>query len=430
MKIEKKKLPKSKIEFIIEENAKNIVKERKHIIDHLKETAEIKGYRKWQVPEEILVKKYWEDYINQMVVDHAIDHLYQNAIRQEKLIPVSQAEIVEIISQDPLKFRVHVEVFPEVKIKDDYKKIKLKKTKVQVNDKEVEDALGDIQTRFTRFEEVKKDYKAKSWDRVTIDTDWYDKKWSLLENTSMKDYPLIIWSKIMVPWFEDGLVWKKSWEEIDLPIVFPKDYHNWDFAWKETNFKVKIKKIEESKKPEFTSEFIKELRWKDLDLDWFKNLIKEEIKETKEMNQRIEDEKKLVEELLKISELDIWDNLMKNQIDKVFDEVKENISRDGLRIADYLESLKMDEATYKEKQITPVAKKRLEWELILHTLQEKENIKISDEEMDKEVQTILARFNSPDVVAKLKELYVPWNRYFEELRQRVVYRKLIDSFFE
>lgn len=430
MKLEKNKLPKSKIELIIEEEAKNIARERKHVIDHLKETAEIKWYRKWQVPEEILVKKYGEEYINQMVIDHAIDHLYQDAVRQEKLIPVSQAEIVEIVSQEPLKFKVHVEIFPEVKIKDGYKKIKLKKNKIDVSDKEVEAALTDIQTRFTKFEEAKDDYKAKSGDKVIIDTDWYDSKWTLLENTSMKDYPLVIWSKIMVPWFEDGLVWKKKDEEIDLPITFPKDYHNKDFAWKETNFKVKIKNIEKSLKPEFTPEFIKDLRWKDLDLEWFKALIKEEIRETKEMNSRIEDEKKLIDELLKVCELDIWDNLMKNQIEKVYDEIKENISRDGLRIADYLESLKLDENSYKDKHVKPVAEKRLQWELILHALQQKENVEVGDDEMKKEVEIIMARFSSPEVVEKLKDLYVPWNKYFEELRQRVAYRKLIDSFFE
>jgi hypothetical protein len=50
--------------------------------------------------------------------------------------------------------------------------------------------------------------------------------------------------------------------------------------------------------------------------------------------------------------------------------------------------------------------------------------------MDKEIETILARFGSDEVVKKLKELYVPWNKYYEELRQRTSYRKLIDSFFE
>jgi len=430
MKIEKKLLPKSILEFIIEEDVKNIARERKHVIDYLKNTADIKWFRKWAASEAIIVKKYWEEQINHMVIDHAIDHLYQDAIRQEKVVPVAQAEIVEVISESPLKFRVHVEILPEAKITDKYKKIKLKKAVIEVSDKEVKNALDEIQTKFTKFEEASEKDSVANWDKVTIDTTWYDKEEKLMESTSMQDYPLIIGSNLLVPWFEEWLIWKKVGEDIVLDITFPKDYHNVGFAWKETTFKVNIKKIEKSVKPEFTPEFIKNLRWKDLDLEWFKALIKQELKETKEMNSRIDEEHKLIEELLKVTDLEIWDKLLVNQVQKVFDEIKENLTNDNLRMADYLESLKMTEEEYKEKNVKSIAKKRLEGELILHKLMELEDIKIDDKEMDKEIEVILARFGSEDVVKKLKELYVPWNKYYEELRQRTSYRKLIDSFFE
>lgn len=430
MKIEKKLLPKSILELIIEEETKNIARERKHVLDYLKNTADVKWYRKWNVPEAIIIKKYWEDYINQMVIDHAIDHIYQDAVRQEKVVPVAQAEIVEVISESPLKFKAHVEILPEAKISDEYKKIKLKKTKIEVTDKEVEDALNDIQTRFTKFEDAEEGYTINMWDKVTIDTTWYDKDEKVLENTSMNDYPLVIGSNMLVPWFEEGLIGKKSWEEVVLDITFPADYHNTLFAWKETVFKVSIKKIEKSVKPEFDAEFIKQLRGKDLELEWFKALIKEEIRETKDMNARVEEEHKLIDELLKVTELELWDKLMLNQMDRVFDEIKENLTKDNLRMVDYLESLRITEEEYKDKNVRPVAKRRLEWELILHKLMEVEWTKVEDAEMDKEIETIMARFSSEDVVNRLKELYVPWNKYYEELRQRTAYRKLIDSFFE
>lgn len=430
MKIERKMLPKSIFEMIIEEETKNIARERGHVMEYLKNTADIKWYRKWTAPEAMIVKKYGEEQINHMVIDHAIDHIYQDAIKKEKIVPVAQAEIVEVISESPLKFKVHVEILPEVKISDKYKKIKLKKTVIEVSDKEVEWALNDIQTRFTKFEEASNTDSIENWDKVTIDTTWYDKYEKILESTSMQDYPLVIGSKLLVPWFEEGLIGKKSWDEITLDITFPKDYHNAWFAWKETKFKVNIKKIEKSVKPEFTPEFIKNLRWKDLDLEWFKALIKEEIKETKEMNARVDEEHKLIDELLKVTDLDIWDKLLVNQVEKVFTEIKENLSKDNLRMVDYLESLKMTEEDYKEKNVKSIAKKRLEGELILHKLMELEDIKITDAEMDKEIDTILARFGSEDVLKKLKELYIPGSKYYEELRQRTSYRKLIDSFFE
>ncbi|MDD3302879.1 MAG: trigger factor [Candidatus Gracilibacteria bacterium] len=430
MKIEKKLLPKSILELIIEEETKNIARERKHVLDYLKNTADVKGYRKGNVPEAIIIKKYGEDYINQMVIDHAIDHIYQDAVRQEKVVPVAQAEIVEVISESPLKFKAHVEILPEAKISDEYKKIKLKKTKIEVTDKEVEDALNDIQTRFTKFEDAEEGYTINMGDKVTIDTTGYDKDEKVLENTSMNDYPLVIGSNMLVPGFEEGLIGKKSGEEVVLDITFPADYHNTLFAGKETVFKVSIKKIEKSVKPEFDAEFIKQLRGKDLELEGFKALIKEEIRETKDMNARVEEEHKLIDELLKVTELELGDKLMLNQMDRVFDEIKENLTKDNLRMVDYLESLRITEEEYKDKNVRPVAKRRLEGELILHKLMEVEGTKVEDAEMDKEIETIMARFSSEDVVNRLKELYVPGNKYYEELRQRTAYRKLIDSFFE
>jgi trigger factor len=121
----------------------------------------------------------------------------------------------------------------------------------------------------------------------------------------MKDYPLVLGSNMLVPGFEEKIAGAKVGEELELDIVFPSDYHNASFASKETKFKVKVNKIEASVKPEFTPEFIKQLRGKDLDLNGFKELIKAELLDVKESNARLQDETKLIEELMKISTLDI-----------------------------------------------------------------------------------------------------------------------------
>ena len=431
MKIERNTLPKSIIELIIEEEANAIAKHRKKALSYLESNADIKWFRKWaSIPEKVLISNYWEEYIARLTIDYAIDDMYKNAVKKEKIIPVAQAEIKDIISESPLKIKIHIEILPEVTIDKKYKDIKLKRQKVKVDPSEVENSIKEIENKFTKYEEQNwEDLVIENWDKVTIDTDWYEKD-KILESTSMRDYPIIIWSKVLVVWFEDWLIWKKLWEEVELDITFPKDYHNKDFAGKKTLFKVKIKKIEKAVKPEFTPEFIEKLRWQKLDLEWFKDLIKKEITDTKEANARMEDELKLIEELMKVTKLDLWEWLIKNQIEKVYGEIKENMSQSWVKPADYLESLKMSEEDYKEKNVRPTAIKRLEWELVLHKLWEMEKMEISEEEMKTEIEKILSGFQAPDVLKRLKELYIPWTKYYEELKQRVWYRKLIDSFFE
>lgn len=266
-------------------------------------------------------------------------------------------------------------------------------------------------------------------DKLFIHTQGYDTKGNKLENTNMQNYPLVLGSKLLVPGFEEGLVGQVAGAKVELDITFPKDYHNADFAGKKTKFEVEILKMETSVVPEFTPEFIKDLRGKDLDLAGFKALIKEELLETKEMNARMEDENKLIEELLKVSKIDFGDSLLKNQVEKVYAEIKDNISQSGAKVADYISSLGLSEEAYIENNVKPIATRRLQAELILHKLSELEKTQVSEDEITKEIEKILTRFGSTEVVERLKELYKPGTRYYEELKQRLMYRNLIDSFF-
>lgn len=221
-------------------------------------------------------------------------------------MPVAQAEITNIESQDPLIVKIQVEVFPAVEIKDSYKKVKLTKDTLSVSAGEVKAALEDIQTRFTHFHDVTdKKRSAKMGDKLTVDTQGFDEKGEVLESTQMQDYPLVLGSNLLVPGFEEDMVGMKLGETKDIDVTFPDDYHNVDFAGKKTKFTVTVKKFEHAHKPEFTPEFIKELRGQDLDLDGFKALIKTELLETKEMNDAMQREMKLIDELLKHATLDI-----------------------------------------------------------------------------------------------------------------------------
>lgn len=430
MKTELKKLKNSMVAITIEESTENLLKYRKKVIENIRKNADIKGFRKGaNIPEEIIVKNYGEERIATLVVDEALSKLYWEALKQNSIMPIAQGEITEIISQNPLKLVMQVEVFPEITIDKKYKDIKVKKTSVKLGKDEVENTLLDIQKRFTKFEEAAADYVTKMGDKVTITTQGYDAKGKELPNTDMKSYPIVLGSNMLIPGFEEGLVGFTTGSDVKLDVTFPKDYHNTEFAGKKTKFDVKIEKIEAAVAPEFTPEFIKDLRGKDLDLKGFKALISEELLETKEMNARLEDENKLIDELLPLSNVEFGPSLLKNQMEKVYAEIKENISSSWAKPADYIASLGMTEEQYIEKNVSPIAEKRLQAELILHKLSEMEKIEVKEDELTEEIEKILKKFESPEVIERLKTLYTPGSRYYEELKQRHAYRKLIDSFF-
>lgn len=431
MKTSIKKVPFSTIELTIEETKENIIKHRKKVLDNIRKNSDIKWFRKWaNIPENILISNYGEERIYSMIIDEALNDLYPKALKENKIIPISQWEIKEIVSQDPMIVTLSIEVFPKIDIKDDYKKIKIKKTWFETKDSEVEDALQQIKTRFTTFVKQDWEYFSKMWDKVTINTVWYDLDGNVLENTTMQAYPIVLWSNVLVPWFEEAIVNKKIWDDFEIDVEFPSDYHNSSFAWKKTKFQVSIVDIEASIVPEFTLEFIKELRWKDLDLEGFKKLIKEELTDTKESNARLQDENKLIDELLKISTVDFGPSMLKEQTERVFQEIKENILQSWAKVNDYISSLWLTEKEYIEKNVVPVATRRLQSELLLHKLQELEQKLASKEEVEQEIVKIIDRYSSEEVKNRLKDMYQEWSKYYEELQNRIWYRKLIDTFFE
>jgi len=144
----------------------------------------------------------------------------------------------------------------------------------------------------------------------------------------------------------------------------------------------------------------------------------------------MEREMKLIDELLKHTTLDIGDKMLAQQTEQVFNEIKENISKDGVKVADYLASLNLSEEEYKQQHVQATALKRLQGELILNELMKKEKVEVSDSDMKKEVEKVMSRYESVDVLKRLEELYVPGSKYYEELKRRMAFKKLIDTFFE
>jgi len=100
----KLEIPKSIVELIIEESAANVAKFRKQVIASASKNADIKGFRKGApIPENVIIRQFGEEVIAQMTIEKAIEGVYRDTLRKEKLMPVSQAEIQEVMSQDPLK---------------------------------------------------------------------------------------------------------------------------------------------------------------------------------------------------------------------------------------------------------------------------------------------------------------------------------------
>lgn len=441
MQSSSKKLNAYTVELTIKENAKEFDKARTETIENIRNNASIKGFRKGaHIPEEVIVKEYGEDMIRERAVNTLLDKIYHKALQKEGIIPVSAGAVKSVVSESPLEVILEVEVLPEAIIDEKkMKKIKIKKTEVKADEDEVTSTIAEIEKRFTHFHDAgahsedgfdATNIVIEKGDRVTIDTQGFDKQGgTAIPETKVAAFPLVIGSGSFIPGFEDKMLGKKVGEVVEFDITFPADYHSEEFKSRKVFFMTTIFKIEKAHKPEWTPEFIEKLRGVKTDFEGFKDVLRKEIQSEKEYQARAKDEHNLLTELIAITELEVGPSLLQSEIDRVFSEQKHNIESQGYTMKDYLAHAKKDEAQYKAEVVMPEALRRAKAELILKKVRELLAIECEEAEVKAEVEKVIAQYSSDKVVERLREKLVPGDDYYEDIKNRVTYRKVVDTFF-
>jgi trigger factor len=119
-----KELPHSELEFSGEVPFEAIEAHRKEALKHLGEHADMPGFRKGHVPENILVSKIGEIAILEEAVEHFIARFYPALIlsRNVDAIGRPQVAITKLAPGNPVGLRITTAVFPTFELPD-YKKL-------------------------------------------------------------------------------------------------------------------------------------------------------------------------------------------------------------------------------------------------------------------------------------------------------------------
>lgn len=160
MKIEKKDLPKSEVEFKIVIDEKEFEGYHSKGLAAVQSAVEVDGFRKGNAPEDLIVKKYGDMIILEEMANIALREAYVKAIEEHKVSPISEPNVVvtKLAKGNPLELTITVAVMPEVTLPA-YKKIAKEAVndgeKVEVTDKDIEDVVEELRKgRATQNEHV------------------------------------------------------------------------------------------------------------------------------------------------------------------------------------------------------------------------------------------------------------------------------------
>ena len=336
----------------------------------------------------------------------SIGHVSPEAAAGGPIALVEEGDIINInilehsmnveVSEEELEVRILVPVKPEVEL-GEYKGLEVKKTRVTVTKKEIEEQLTNYQSQFAELSvkedgnvadgDIARKRAVKDGDFAVIDFEGFIDGVAF-EGGKGENYPLEIGSGSFVPGFEEQLVGMGVDKEEEIKITFPKDYGAVDLAGKEAVFKVTVHEIKEKHLPEIDDELAKDVNIDGVEtLDQLKDHIKANIKTRKEN----ENEQKFMDDiydaLIANSKVETSEALLKEEQEMLLKEIEQNLQRQGLNFEVYEQFTGKNKDAIKE-DVKPQAEKRVKINAILAAIIEEEKLVVSDEELETELQTI------------------------------------------
>lgn len=368
---------------------------------YLKQRSKISlpGFRKGKVPRQMIEKMYGPEVFYDEAANHMISEAYGKAYDECELEIASQPtiDVVQLEKGKDFIFTAEVAVKPEVKL-GEYKGLKVDKVSTRVMQKEVDEEIEKERERNARTVEVT-DRVVQDKDIVTLDFEGFVDGVAF-EGGKGENYPLTIGSGAFIPGFEEQLIGAEIDKETEVKVTFPEEYQAKELAGKEAVFKCTVHEIKAKELPELDDEFASEVSEEAETLEDYKAEVKAKIKERKENEGKEKKENQAVEQAVANAEIDLPAPMVDLQAKQMADDFARRIMQQGMSVEQYFQFTGLNEEKMME-ELKPQAEKRIRTRLVLEAIVAAENIEVSDERLDEELQKMADSYQME--VEKLKE---------------------------
>ncbi len=391
MNISKKELGKSQIELIVELTAEEFKPFLKRGAEKVSKEVKIEGFRPGHVPYEILKSKIGEMTILEEAAKIAVSKTADGAIKENatsQIVGQPEITITKLAPDNPLEYKITLAVLPEIKL-GDYKNVKVKMEKAEVDEKEVEKLIE--QMREMKVKEAISEKEAGENDRVIVDIDMF------LDNVPVdggqgKEVGIIMGKDYIIPGFDKKIIGAKAGEVKEFSLLYPADHYQANLAGKMVDFRVKIKQVYERQLPAVDSEFVKNFGLSNV--DEFKQNIKKGILNDKTSQQKEKAEIAMLDKLVSQAKFgDLPEILVKNETNLMLHELEHSLTDQGGKFEDYLTHLKKTRDQL-ALDLMPQAVKRVKTSLLIREVAVKENIKVDEKEINKAREQMLKQYHN------------------------------------
>ncbi len=361
--VENKKGLNKDVKVFVDKKTMNVYMDEKY--EEIKGTVNLKGFRPGKVPREILKRQFGKAVFSE-VLDKVLKETSTKALQENKIKPAGQPKLdLKTYGEDKdLEYILSVTELPKVELKS-IENIKFDEYTVKIDQKETDKRINDIAKNQPNFKDASETTKAKKGDLVVFDYNaTVDEK--AFKGGEGKNTQLTLGKDLFLKGFDEQLIGVKKGDEKIVDAILPENFPEKEFINKKAKFMCKISAVKIPEDVKIDDQFAKNLGAKDL--NDLKSLI------TKQINDEYKNS---------------LDRLTKNQILKEIEkfkvsEIPENLLEDEIKILS--QGMSEDDAKKSRKNFEEVAKKRIKVGLILNEFGEQNQIKVTEQELQTEVQ--------------------------------------------
>lgn len=391
-------------------------------LGELKNTVQVKGFRKGKVPVDHIRKVYGRSLMGE-VLQETIRDTSSKAIKERKeraaAVPeielAKDSEIEKVFDgKADLSYEMSFEVLPEIKIAD-FASLNLERLVCDVDGVSLDKALAQLAERNVVFA-AGDGATAAMGDRVTIDY-----KGSIggaaFDGGAGEGLSLVLGNANFIPGFEEGLIGAKAGQSLDINGRFPDAYPVKDLASKDAVFAVTVKLVEKPSTPAIDEDFAKGLGAESLDN--LKELVSAQIKTELDGAARMKLKRELLDALEKAHDFELPPSLVAREFDMIWNQLTKSLEGQGKTLAD--EGKTEDETKSEYKAI---AERRVRLGLVVGEIGDKNRIEVTQDELRRALMEQARRYPGQE-----KFVY----QYFEktpgalqELRAPIFEDKVVD----
>ena len=388
-------------------------------LEKLAKNVKIDGFRQGKAPMKMVKSRVGKAAILEEATDVVLKKSYAAILLDNNIQPVGQPQVqIDELTEDVLKVTVTAPVAPEVTL-GQYKGLEVKKGTVKVTKKEIEAELANYQNQFAELI-IKEEGTVENGDTAVIDFEGF-KDGVAFEGGKAENHSLEIGSGSFIPGFEEQVIGMKVGEEKEINVTFPEEYQSAELAGQEAVFKVKVHEIKTKVLPDIDDELAK-----DVNIDGIETLAdletytKEQIKNKKQTEVESKFSDDIFNAVIENTPLEVPEAMIETETQTMLREVEMNLQQQGLSFELYEQFTGKNKDAIKA-DLTDQAKDRVKLNLILAAIVEAENIEVTDEERNSELETIANTYNRD--LEEIKQIFAQ-NMY--QIDADILNRKALD----